>query len=91
MNQICSFCFISKFIYKSSNPKELYNNNIVKLEELKDKIHEQTKLKRDIELLRMENARLKSIYINLCNDEDLQIRGSIIASFYEVSKIKFEC
>ena len=31
--------------------------------------------------------QLKSIYINLCNDEDLQVRSSIIASFYEVSKI----
>lgn len=31
--------------------------------------------------------QLKSIYINLCNDEDLQVRGSIIVSFYEVSKI----
>ena len=31
--------------------------------------------------------QVKSIYINLCNDEDLQVRGSIITSFYEVSKI----
>ena len=34
-------------------------------EELKDKIHEQTKLKRDIELLKMENTRLK----NICNNQ----------------------
>ena len=33
-------------------------------EELKEKIHEQTKLKRDIELLKMENVRLK----NLCDN-----------------------
>jgi len=31
--------------------------------------------------------QLKSIYTNLCNDDDLQVRGSIIVSFYEVSKI----
>ena len=34
-------------------------------EELKEKIHEQTKLKRDIELLKMENTRLK----NICNNQ----------------------
>ena len=34
-------------------------------EELKDIIHEQTKLKREIELLKMENVRLK----NICNNQ----------------------
>jgi len=33
-------------------------------EELKEKIHEQTKLKREIELLKMENVRLKNMFDN---------------------------
>ena len=75
---------------KKQKLKQLERNQIElesTREELKEKIHEQTKLKRDIELLKMENMRLKNNMKDLVYPLFVPNSGNFLVVIIDVSDL----